>query len=86
MSAVAASGLFPIAAGPCGQSSSAGERVCIKRTHIAAAASGYTVAMDNLPSATEAERNQRRKLAFVPMWPLLGALVVLIVVFATVSR
>jgi hypothetical protein len=33
---------------------------------------------------TAAERNQDRKLAFVPMWPLLGIL--LLVVLAAVLR
>ena len=42
--------------------------------------------MDHLPNPDEAERNQRRKLAFVPMWPLLGALLVMIILIATVGR
>jgi hypothetical protein len=28
---------------------------------------------------TRAERNQDRKLAFVPMWPLLGVLVLVVI-------
>jgi type VI protein secretion system component VasF len=35
--------------------------------------------MENMPSPSRAERNQRRKLAFVPMWPVVGAFVVLAV-------
>lgn len=39
--------------------------------------------MDDLPSPTRAERNQRRKLAFIPVWPVIAAivLVVALVVF-----
>lgn len=35
---------------------------------------------------TRAERNQDRKLAFVPMWPLVGVVVLMIVVGYLVSR
>lgn len=35
---------------------------------------------------TRAERNQDRKLAFVPMWPLAGVLVLVLVVGYLVSR
>jgi hypothetical protein len=40
--------------------------------------------MDNLPSPARAERNQRRKLAFIPMWPVVAAfaLVALLIVIA----
>jgi len=34
--------------------------------------------VDHLPSPSRAERNQRRKLAFIPMWPLVGALIVVV--------
>jgi type VI protein secretion system component VasF len=36
-----------------------------------------------MPSPTTAERNQRRKLAFIPVWPVIAAvaLVVLLIVF-----
>ena len=37
--------------------------------------------MDSMPSPTRAERNQRRKLAFIPMWPLVASVVVLVVVY-----
>jgi type VI protein secretion system component VasF len=37
--------------------------------------------MKSMPSPSEAERNQRRKLAFVPMWPIIGVIVVLGVLF-----
>jgi hypothetical protein len=39
---------------------------------------GMPIAMENLPSPSRAEENQRRKLAFVPMWPLVGAVVVVV--------
>jgi hypothetical protein len=34
--------------------------------------------VDHLPSPSRAERNQERKLAFVPMWPIVGAVVVVV--------
>lgn len=34
--------------------------------------------MERMPSPARAEENQRRKLAFVPMWPLVGAVVVIV--------
>ncbi|HET7311970.1 MAG TPA: hypothetical protein VFJ17_11675 [Mycobacteriales bacterium] len=37
--------------------------------------------MDSMPSPARAERNQRRKLAFVPMWPLVASVVVMVVVY-----
>jgi len=37
--------------------------------------------VDNLPSPARAERNQRRKLAFVPVWPLVAAVVVMVGVY-----
>jgi type VI protein secretion system component VasF len=40
--------------------------------------------MENLPSPARAERNQRRKLAFIPVWPVVAAfaLVVALILFA----
>jgi hypothetical protein len=40
--------------------------------------------MEHLPSPGRAERNQRRKLAFIPVWPVVAAvvLVALLVAFA----
>ena len=35
---------------------------------------------------TRAERNQDRKLAFVPMWPLVGVLVLLAIAVFLTSR
>lgn len=32
----------------------------------------------DMPSPSRAERNQRRKLAFVPVWPVVGAIVVVV--------
>jgi type VI protein secretion system component VasF len=42
---------------------------------------GQAMEMEHLPSPARAERNQQRKLAFIPVWPvILGiALVVLLV-------
>jgi hypothetical protein len=37
--------------------------------------------MDDLPNPATAERNQERKLAFVPMWPMLGTVAVFVVLF-----
>lgn len=34
--------------------------------------------MDDLPNPATAERNQQRKLAFIPMWPLVAAVVVVV--------
>ena len=34
--------------------------------------------MKNMPSPSRAERNQERKLAFIPMWPIVGAIVVVV--------
>jgi len=30
--------------------------------------------VENLPSPARAERNQRRKLAFIPMWPVVAGI------------
>jgi hypothetical protein len=35
--------------------------------------------MENLPSPARAERNQARKLEFIPVWPLLGAVLLVVV-------
>jgi hypothetical protein len=35
--------------------------------------------MDKMPSPDRAERNQERKLAFIPMWPIVAAIVVVVV-------
>jgi len=40
--------------------------------------------MDHMPSPARAERNQRRKLAFIPIWPVVAAIVLLVVVIAFV--
>jgi hypothetical protein len=34
--------------------------------------------MKDLPSPSKAERNQRRKLQYIPVWPLLAIIVVFI--------
>jgi type VI protein secretion system component VasF len=36
--------------------------------------------MDHMPSPARAERNQRRKLAFIPVWPVLAAFALLVIV------
>ena len=41
--------------------------------------------MDRMPSPARAERNQQRKLAFVPVWPVIAG-IVLIVVVIVLSR
>jgi len=41
--------------------------------------------MERMPSPARAERNQRRKAAFIPMWPLIGAVVVMVVFFLLVT-
>ena len=40
--------------------------------------------MENMPSPARAERNQRRKLAFIPIWPVVAAfaLVAALILFA----
>jgi len=40
--------------------------------------------MDHMPSPARAERNQRRKLGFIPVWPVVAAFVLLaiVIVFA----
>ena len=40
--------------------------------------------MDQLPNPDQAERNQDRKLAFVPVWPLVGAVLLFIVIYLIV--
>lgn len=44
---------------------------------------GHLAFVEHMPSPARAERNQRRKLAFIPVWPVVAAvvLVVLLVVF-----
>jgi type VI protein secretion system component VasF len=42
--------------------------------------------VDNLPNPDQAERNQRRKLAFIPMWPLAAAVIAMAVLIFVVSR
>jgi hypothetical protein len=41
--------------------------------------------MDQLPSPARAERNQCRKLAFIPVWPIVAA-VALVVILVLVAR
>jgi hypothetical protein len=46
---------------------------------------GHVHTVKNMPSPARAERNQRRKLAFIPMWPLVAA-IALIVILIVVLR
>jgi len=41
---------------------------------------GHGADVDNMPSPARAERNQRRKLAFIPMWPVVASVVLIVVV------
>jgi type VI protein secretion system component VasF len=34
--------------------------------------------MDHMPSPARAERNQKRKLAFIPVWPVIAGIVVVV--------
>ncbi|HVA59616.1 MAG TPA: hypothetical protein VNG13_03640 [Mycobacteriales bacterium] len=36
------------------------------------------MATDRAPSPAVAERNQRRKLAFIPVWPVVAAIIVVV--------
>jgi len=36
--------------------------------------------VDHLPSPARAERNQRRKLAFIPVWPVVAGIALVVVV------
>jgi hypothetical protein len=46
---------------------------------IPGGASGHDLTVENMPSPARAERNQRRKLAFIPIWPIVGAIIVVVV-------
>jgi hypothetical protein len=37
--------------------------------------------MEHMPSPDQAERNQQRKLEFIPAWPLIASVVVLVGLF-----
>jgi len=39
---------------------------------------GHEGWMDNLPNPATAERNQERKAAFIPAWPIVGAFLVVL--------
>ena len=41
---------------------------------------GHGLFVEHMPSPARAERNQRRKLAFIPVWPVLAAVVLIVVV------
>ena len=41
--------------------------------------------VEQMPSPARAERNQRRKLAFIPVWPVIAS-ITLIVVVVLLSR
>ena len=37
--------------------------------------------MERMPSPDRAENNQRRKLEFIPVWPLVASIAVLVALF-----
>ncbi|MDQ1700112.1 MAG: hypothetical protein QOG34_1975 [Frankiaceae bacterium] len=39
---------------------------------------GQIVGMEHMPSPARAERNQRRKLAFIPVWPVLASIALIV--------
>jgi hypothetical protein len=41
--------------------------------------------MPTLPSSGTAERNQRRKLAFIPAWPVYGAVLAIIIAIVVIA-
>jgi hypothetical protein len=51
---------------------------------LIAALAGHVAFVDHMPSPARAERNQRRKLAFIPVWPVVAGvvLVIALIVFA----
>jgi hypothetical protein len=50
-------------------------------------ASGQTYDMKHMPSPTVAERNQRRKLQYLPpVWPLIAIVVVVVGIVALVKH
>jgi type VI protein secretion system component VasF len=40
----------------------------------------------NMPSPAKAERNQQRKLAFIPVWPLVGAVLVIVALYFVLNH
>jgi type VI protein secretion system component VasF len=46
---------------------------------------GHLGFVDHLPSPARAERNQRRKLAFIPVWPVIGGVALVIVLILLVG-
>jgi hypothetical protein len=49
-------------------------------------AEGYAESVKDLPSPSKAERNQRRKLAYIPVWPILAALVIIVALAAAAAH
>jgi hypothetical protein len=47
-------------------------------TDSAQCGEGINRRVDHMPSPDRAERNQQRKLAFIPVWPLIGAAIVVV--------
>jgi hypothetical protein len=37
--------------------------------------------MERMPSPATAERNQHRKLAFIPVWPIVASVIVVVLLF-----
>jgi hypothetical protein len=51
------------------------------RRGFGASGSGTSQRMEHMPSPDQAERNQQRKLEFIPAWPLIASVVVLVGLF-----
>lgn len=54
------------------------------REGLAGQAHGDLDYVEKMPSPARAERNQRRKLAFIPVWPLVGAIALVIMLVIVV--
>ncbi|MHB2024180.1 MAG: hypothetical protein ACYCO3_12755 [Mycobacteriales bacterium] len=51
---------------------------------VRTAPTGHSSSVDHLPNAAQAERNQRRKLAFVPLWPVVAAIALVVILILAV--
>jgi hypothetical protein len=43
---------------------------------------GILPGVEHMPSPSRAERNQRRKLAFIPVWPVVAGIVLVVALIA----
>jgi hypothetical protein len=72
-----------------GRSSSVGQRDRWRRERAGfkIASNGQTITMDHMPSPARAERNQQRKLRYLPpIWPLIAGLVVIAIITILASH